>query len=349
MCCNPGIYFENGIGTSPGTKFAIQRVYSAAIPKYPVFSPPFYDFEHVDTPILKRDHPRNILVAEDYDSRDVETIVADKVFDFIDEHAGKDKPFFLYYAARLGHSPFNTPDSYRNKTAAGIVGESIMLTDEVVGTIMDKLKHHGIDNNTLVVFTSDNGSDDGEIIKKLYGHDQNGVDFRWLEHGKPWSLRGKKNDIWDGGHRVPFILRWPGKIPARVDQTNVVSLLDVYATMADILGVERKCYEAPDSRSLWPLLSQQVTKITSNGVIHHGMNAATVAFRRNQFKWIPHHNELFNMENDLGEQNNLIGQLDAFSNPYSYLASAMNNTLNEMLTTIYAREIRTAEGSLGIC
>jgi len=160
LCCNPGIYFENGVG-SPGTKYAIQRLYSPDFPKYPVFKPPFYDFEHTDTPIFKRDHPRNILVAEDFDSRDVEPITAEKVYEFIDSQAGSEKPFFLYYAARLGHSPFNAPESYRNKTAAGISGEHIMMTDEIVGNIMNRLKRNGMDDNTIVVFTSDNGSDDG--------------------------------------------------------------------------------------------------------------------------------------------------------------------------------------------
>ena len=128
LCCNPGIYFENGRALGPGTKFATQRLYADGLPsadyKYPFFAPPYFDEEQRGTPILKKDHPRNILVQEDFDSRDVEAIVAQKVIDFIDEFAQKDDPFFLYYPARLGHAPFNTPELYRNQTAAGIVGEA---------------------------------------------------------------------------------------------------------------------------------------------------------------------------------------------------------------------------------
>ena len=346
MCCNPGVYFDNGIGTSSATKFSIQRTYSPDFPQYPVFSPPFYDFEHDDSSILARDFPRNILVAEDYDSRYVEPIVADKVFDFIDNHAAQDKPFFLYYAARLGHAPFNTPESYRNKTEAGILGEAIMLTDEIVGQLMDKLQQHGIDDNTLVVFTSDNGSHDGPHVKKLYGHDQNGMDV--VGRTRSWSLRGRKNDIWDGGHRIPLIFRWPGKIAPRIDEANVVSLIDIYGTMADILGVERTCYEAPDSRSLWPLLSNQAQDVQGD-VIHHGMNGATVALRKGHYKWIPDNNELFNMHIDLEEKHNLVGKFTKTGYLYTNLAVSMNETLNHMINKITEREIRTARGTLGIC
>lgn len=347
LCCSPGTYFENGIGTSPATKYAIQRLYSSDFPLYPVYSPPFYDYEHNDTPIMKRDNPRNVLVAEDFDSRDVETITAGKVLDFIDEYAGEDKPFFMYYAPRLGHSPFNTPESYRNKTLAGIVGEAIMLTDEIVGKILNRLKQHGIDDNTLVLFTSDNGSHEAEYLKNLYDHNPNGIDVVGRE--RTWSLRGKKNDIWDGGNRVPLIFRWPGKIPPRVNQENVVSLMDIYGTMADILGVERACYEAPDSRSLWPLLTNQATDITPSSIIHHGLNDATVALRKNQYKWIPEYHQLFNMRLDLGEENNLIGTISKTGHSYTNLAISMNNTLNAMLNTINEREIRQAQGTRKIC
>ena len=229
LCCSPGTYFENGIGTSPATKYAIQRLYSSDFPLYPVYSPPFYDYEHNDTPIMKRDNPRN------------------------------------------------------------------------------------------------------------------------RGRGRTWSLRGKKNDIWDGGNRVPLIFRWPGKIPPRVNQENVVSLMDIYGTMADILGVERVCYEAPDSRSLWPLLTNQATDITPSSIIHHGLNDATVALRKNQYKWIPEYHQLFNMRLDLGEENNLIGTISKTGHSYTNLAISMNNTLNAMLNTINEREIRQAQGTLKIC
>lgn len=186
---------------------------------------------------------------------------------------------------------------------------------------------------------------DARDIRRLYNHDPNAVDYRWMHHGRAQSLRGRKNDIWDGGHRVPFIVRWPGKLEPRVDQINVVSLLDIYGTMADVLNVERECNEAPDSRSLWPLLTQQITRLEEENVIHHGMNGATVALRQRQYKWIPENNELFQMEVDPEEKNNLFGKWHTYTNK----ALAMNATLNQMLDTISARELRTKEGSLNIC
>ena len=119
-----------------------------------------------------------------------------------------------------------------------------MATDWAVGEVLAALDHAGVVENTLVVFTSDNGCSKAAGIPQLQnqGHDPSA------------GLRGSKADIWDGGHRIPFLARWPGKVPAAARSSQLICLTDLMATCADLLGVKLPDTAGEDSVSMLPAL-----------------------------------------------------------------------------------------------
>ena len=150
------------------------------------------------------------------------------MLDFIDEN--KDQPFFIYFPMALVHDPFVHPPGLREKASAKFTddlsdktkayGHMITYMDDIIGQMMERLKEHGIDENTLVIFTGDNGTHPS-IISKLPGMD----------------LAGGKFSVTEAGSRVPFIARWPGKIPPSVSE-EFIRLVDVLPTIASMAGIE---------------------------------------------------------------------------------------------------------------
>ena len=153
---------------------------------------------------------------------------------------------------------------------------------------------------------SDNGASLTPYIEEYYDHHQNSIAAFGIEA----QLVGEKESLYEGGHRVPFFWHWPEKLAPRVDTTNTVTYTDVYATMADIIGVDLGCNEAPDSRSMTPLLFEK--EGWENGIVlHHGVvddakkEDYSVAIREGDFKY--HNGMLFNIAEDLEEKNDLSG------------------------------------------
>ncbi len=177
---------------------------------------------------------------------------------YIDNHArtNRDKPFFLYFASTAPHTPIRPAKQFQGKSEAGPYGDLVHQVDWTLGQILDALERNGLADNTIVVFTSDNGSParagdpfvdgkeaavPGAVVTK-YGHNPSG------------KFRGMKWNIWEGGHRVPLIVRWPAKIkPAQCAQT--VSLVDFMRTFAGIVGQKLTRDAAEDSCDIMPLLT----------------------------------------------------------------------------------------------
>jgi arylsulfatase A-like enzyme len=175
------------------------------------------------------------------------------------------KPFFLYMPLPAPHLPIVPNKEFEGKSKAGLYGDYVMEMDAVAGSILDTLKAKGLDRNTLVFFSSDNGglwhwwdfveADDVKYGKltarsqyeKDHGHQSNGI------------LRGTKADIWEGGHRVPLIAAWPGHIPAGKTADQLVCLTDVVSTCAEICGLTLPRDSAEDSFSMLPVLQHPGT------------------------------------------------------------------------------------------
>ncbi len=166
------------------------------------------------------------------------TWYAERAVKFIEEN--KAHPFFLYLAHNMPHVPLGVSDKFRGKTKRGLYGDVIEEIDWSVGQVLDALKRNGLDDNTWVIFTSDNGP--------------------WLSYGnhagsaKP--LREGKGTSWEGGTRVPCLMRWPGKIPAGTDTTDMLMTIDLFPTIANLIGAklpDRKI----DGLDVWPIISRQ--------------------------------------------------------------------------------------------
>lgn len=231
---------------------------------------------------------------------------------YINSRKGNEKPFFLYVPLGSPHTPIVPSEEWQGKSGLGAYGDFVMQTDNVVGEISAALEKQGLADNTLVIFTSDNGCSKAAGIDKL------------AEQGHLVSahLRGSKADIWDGGHRIPFIVRWPGKIEAGSMSKQLICLTDLYATTSDIIDAKVPTASCEDSVSFLPALSGEQIESTRNGVIHHSISGH-FAYRQGPWKLIlakgsggwssPKENQmkptdpegqLYHMGNDPGETKN---------------------------------------------
>ncbi|MCJ7550037.1 MAG: sulfatase-like hydrolase/transferase, partial [Anaerolineae bacterium] len=171
-----------------------------------------------------------------------------------------DRPFFLYLTPAAPHRPCMPPDFAKGKSQAGPRGDSVWLVDWMVGQVLDTLERLDCAEDTLILITSDNGARPCDVDGIMHDHKSCG------------DLRGYKADIWEGGHREPFIVRWPKVIEAGSVSNQAVCLADFLATVADILDEDLGDTAAEDSFSLLPLLTQQTEAYTRGAVIHHSLH-----------------------------------------------------------------------------
>jgi arylsulfatase A-like enzyme len=225
---------------------------------------------------------------------------------------GESQPFFLYVPLGSPHTPIVPSQAWQGKSGLGKYADFVMETENVVGEISTALDKHGLTENTLLIFTSDNGCSKAAGIKAL------------AEQGHLVSanLRGSKADIWDGGHRVPFMVRWPGKIKPGSTSDQVICHTDLFATVAEITGAPIPAVAAEDSVSVLPALSGQPIVSTRAGIVHHSISGH-FAYRMGDWKlalakasggWSSPNEkqapadapraQLYNMNSDIGEQSN---------------------------------------------
>lgn len=253
----------------------------------------------------------------------------------IDDHMAEApvQPFFLYFPLTAPHLPAIPNVEFHGTSDAGTYGDFVREVDATVGAILETLDRHGLSDNTLVIFTSDNGglyhywtpqeADDVEHYKptargrqmQVYGHQGNA------------HLRGTKADIWEGGHRVPYIATWPAKIRAGATSDALIELTDLLATTAAILGEELGEEEGPDSRNTLPImLDDEDTPPVRQYAVHHSL-WGNFAIRRGDWKMIPSRGsggftrpreivpqpgeptgQLYNLKHDPSETKNLWNQ-----------------------------------------
>lgn len=192
------------------------------------------------------------LMTDDWDQLAVDTTFLEEAVGFIDAQAESDKPFFLYYPLSAPHIPWLTPEFIRGSSGDGPRGDMNALVDWCVGQVYAKLEAHGLLENTLLIFTSDNGPQRG-----VNGHDATA------------GLRGLKNTPYEGGHRVPFIVRWPGKVAEGVVRETRFSLTDMMATFAEGLGVSLPDCVAEDSVSVWGAFVEGDSAVTEHPLVAH--------------------------------------------------------------------------------
>jgi len=180
------------------------------------------------------------------------------------------------------HTPIAPAEEFKGKSKAGAYGDFVQEVDWTVGQIMKALEESGQADNTLVIFTSDNGSParDGT---KMSGPVKSVHKF---EHYPNYIYRGTKADIWEAGHRIPFIARWPGKIMADTKSQETICLTDFFAACAAILGSKLPENSAPDSFNIFPtLIGKKYSAPIREAVVHHSIQGM-FAIRQGEWKLI---------------------------------------------------------------
>ncbi|QDT05416.1 Arylsulfatase [Rubripirellula lacrimiformis] len=225
---------------------------------------------------------RRGMVAPDFDLENVDMVFLEKSQQFLKDHVAKspDQPFFLLHSTQAAHLPSFPGESFKGKTDSGPHGDFIFELDHVVGELMKTLESLNIADNTLVIFTSDNGPEVPTIFHMRHDHGHDGA--------RPW--RGVKRDNWEGGHRVPFIARWPGQIQANTVSEEVTSLTDVMATVAEVVDVDLPDDAAEDSLSLLPtMLGADRDQPLHDYILQQGFGGRKyLAIRRGPWKYLAH-------------------------------------------------------------
>jgi arylsulfatase A-like enzyme len=162
----------------------------------------------------------------------------------------RQRPFFLYLAHSMPHVPIGASPAFAGKSAGGRYGDTIEELDAETGRLLDALRERGLDQNTLVIFTSDNGPW-AEMPPRMLSTDE----VRATDAGSAGPFRGSKGSSWEGGVRVPMIARWPGRIPAARSSSAMVSTIDIYATVAGAAGIAVPNDRVVDSLDMTPLFA----------------------------------------------------------------------------------------------
>lgn len=218
-------------------------------------------------------------IAPNFKMTEVLPTLTDHAVDYLTERGAdaSGKPFMLYLALTAPHTPWLPPDDFRGHSGASMYGDFVSYVDANVGRVLAALDKAGLADNTIVVFTSDNGPvwypDD---VKRL-GHDATG------------GFRGMKGDLWEGGHRMPLLVRWPGKVQAGAVNDRLICQVDLLATLAAVVAHTLKPGDAEDSVNMLPALTGRVTDESAlrQTLLSEGTFRRTRAIRKGSWKLIP--------------------------------------------------------------
>lgn len=213
-------------------------------------------------------------IAPSFKHIDVLPRITEKATEWIEKQSDE-KPFFLYFPLSAPHTPWVPTKEFMKDSKIGYYGGFVAQVDWVVGQVLKTLEDQGLADNTLIVMTSDNGSHWPVSDIEKWGHAAN------------MQYRGQKADIWEAGHRVPFLVRWPGHVEKKSTCESTICLTDFMATAATITGADLPSAAAVDSFSLEPLMTGKVDgKSWSRApVVHHSLGG-TFAIRRNNWKLV---------------------------------------------------------------
>jgi arylsulfatase A-like enzyme len=240
-----------------------------------------------------------------------------KAVEFIDHHAKtkSDAPFFLYYPLNAPHTPILPTEKFRGKSGIGPYGDFVIQCDDTVGQVMEALNRNGMSENTLFIVTSDNG------CSPMADFD----DLAQQDHYPSYHFRGYKADIYEGGHRIPFIARWPEKVASGKVCDDTICLTDLMATVASILGADLPENAGEDSVSILPDLIGTGSAPLREATVHHSVNGS-FSIRQGNWKleFCPgsggwsyptpaeakklgiHEIQLYDLDLDIGEKNNVM-------------------------------------------
>lgn len=280
-------WFDGRFPITAPTQYTRKKPNESAINDYRIMPP--YD-----------EHPRDekdLEVAPDFRDVDCVSRFTTKAIEWM---GGLDdsSPFFLYLSYTSPHKPVVAPEKYHGLSDAGLYGDFVMETDAEIGRVLNWLEETGQTENTMVVFTSDNGPENTwKEREKRYGHASNG------------EFRDGKRSIYEGGHRVPIIVRWPARVKSGIRSSDLVCQTDFIATFAEMLGHTLGDDAGEDSDSFYRVLTGASTVASRVPMIHHSMNGR-FAIREGNWKLVMEHEsearELYDLERDPKEREDVL-------------------------------------------
>jgi arylsulfatase A-like enzyme len=308
-------------------------------PKHPEAKPGTYP----ELPLIEAEKVVQLMP----DQTQLTTWYTERAVRFIEQH--RDEPFFLYVPHSMPHVPLHVSEKFRGKSERGLYGDVISEIDWSVGRILAALKQHQLDERTLVIFTSDNGP--------------------WLSYGEQSGsaepLREGKGTSWEGGTRVPFIARWPGKIPAGSVCREMAMTIDLFPTIAKLVGADLPARRI-DGLDIWPLLSgDPKAKNPHAAYFFYYENNQLQAVRSGNWKLcLPHTYrtlagrpggtggkparyesakaglELYDLSKDVSEMTNVAEQNPEIMRRLSELAEGSRDDLGDSLTQRVGKHVR---------
>jgi arylsulfatase A len=215
-------------------------------------------------------------LAPDYSHREVLPCLTDEAIKIVRAHKGKAEPLLLYLAFTAPHTPWLPAAEFAGKSGAGMYGDFVMMVDAEIGRVMAAVEEAGMTRDTLLIFTSDNGPVWYPEDVARFGHDAAG------------GLRGMKSDAWEGGHRMPFIVRWPGHVKGGTVSEQTICFTDLLATFADVCGVKLRDRAGPDSFSFLPVLEgrQPDNKPIRGPIVMQAGSTTAMMIRSGDWKFI---------------------------------------------------------------
>lgn len=265
-------------------------------------------------------------VAPGYEFVNADLLFYEKAKEFITAHRAKtpERPFFAVLSTQIAHAPVLPAAPFRGATEAGPRGDFVWELDVLVGRVLDLVESLGIDDNTLILFNADNGPETVHVdwMRQDHNHDAAG------------GWRGMKRDGWEGGHRVPFIARWPGRIPAKQTSDQLTNTTDIFATLASVVGYKLPDDAATDSFDMLPALLGTATEPIRPHLLTQSFRGE-FQIRQGNWKYLDHKGsggnnydgnlkryalpdsapdapgQLYNLESDPGETTNLYYENEA--------------------------------------
>lgn len=282
---------------------------------------------------------REGLTGSDFSHVDVLPHLTDQSVHYIDRQADSGQPFFLYYALPAPHTPILPVTEFMGKSNSNMYGDFVLQVDDVVGQITEALKQNDILENTMIIFTTDNGASPRSDFPELAR----------AGHNPSYIYRGHKADIFEGGLRVPFVVSWPDGISRSFETDETISTVDFMATFADMVGVTLPDESGEDSYSFLPVLKQEDYETPlREATVLHSINGR-FAIIKEEWKLIlwpgsggwssPRTEEelqglplfqLYNLEKDPAEQANLV---NLYPKKVKELKSLLEKYINEGRST----------------
>ena len=292
---------------------------------------------------------RRSEIAPDFKMEEVLPKLTSKAVAYINKQKSNSESFFLYFALPAPHTPILPTEKFLEKSNTNEYGDFVLMVDDVVNQVQTAIKLVGLDDNTIIIFTSDNGCSPMADFKELDS----------LGHEPSYVFRGHKADIYEGGHRVPYIVRWPQKIEPASISAELICLTDLFATCAAIVGDTLADNEGEDSYNILPIMfGKNLGKPIRVATVHHSVNGSfsirqgnwKLAFCSGSGGWsYPRPKEtkemnlypvqLYDLEKDIAEENNVAEQ-----NPEAVkrLTALMQKYIDEGRSTVGT--IQTNEG-----